>query len=491
MKLSDSLRFHPLVRNRCIHAPLLALAALVLWSLAATGALARELPDFTQLAKQYGPAVVNISTRRNAGMAQLPPHFSLPDMPEGSPLNELFRHFFGMPGGPGGPGKLPQRRSLGSGFIIAEDGYVITNHHVVKDADEIVVNLNDRREFKAEVVGSDPNSDIALLKISAKGLPTVKVSRNVEVEVGEWVLAIGSPFGFDHTVTAGIVSAKGRSLPDETYVPFIQTDVAINPGNSGGPLFNLNGEVVGVNSQIYSRSGGFMGLSFAIPMDVAMNVVDQLRATGHVTMGWLGVYIQDLTRELAESFGMDKPKGALVAKVTPGSPAEQAGLLVGDVILSYNGKELENSAMLPHLVGRTAVGEKAELEVLRQGKTQKIPVTIGKLPQEEQIAAQTQPQGPANEAKLGLAVRDLTPQERAQLEIKQAIGVLVTQVSMGPAASAGVMVNDVILMIDGKPVANAAALRQLVAALPPGRSVAVLVQRDNGTRFLPLRIPKK
>ncbi|OGT89910.1 MAG: serine peptidase [Gammaproteobacteria bacterium RIFOXYD12_FULL_61_37] len=474
MKFSDSLR--------------LALSALILLSLTATGALARDLPDFTQLAKQYGPAVVNISTQRTADMAGVQPQFSLPDVPEGSPLNELFRHFFGMPGGPGG---RPERRSLGSGFIIAEDGYVITNHHVVKDADEIVVNLNDRREFKAELVGSDPNSDIALLKIPVKGLPTVKVSRNVGVEVGEWVLAIGSPFGFDHTVTAGIVSAKGRSLPDETYVPFIQTDVAINPGNSGGPLFNLDGEVVGVNSQIYSKNGGFMGLSFAIPMDVAMGVVDQLRATGHVTMGWLGVYIQDVNRELAESFGMDKPRGALVAKVTPGSPAEQAGLLVGDVILTFKGEELGDSAKLPHLVGRTPVGEKAELDVLRQGKSQKISVTIGKLPEQEKLATAMQPKGPNNEGRLGLAVRDLTPQEREQLDIKQPIGVLVTQVAVGPAASAGVMVNDVILMIDSKAIPNAAALRQLVAALPAERSVAVLVQRDNGTRFLPLRIPKK
>jgi len=474
MKFSDSLR--------------LALSTLILLSLTATGALARDLPDFTQLAKQYGPAVVNISTQRTADMAGVQPQFSLPDVPEGSPLNELFRHFFGMPGGPGG---RPERRSLGSGFIIAEDGYIITNHHVVKDADEIVVNLNDRREFKAELVGSDPNSDIALLKIPVKGLPTVKVSREVQVEVGEWVLAIGSPFGFDHTVTAGIVSAKGRSLPDETYVPFIQTDVAINPGNSGGPLFNLDGEVVGVNSQIYSKNGGFMGLSFAIPMDVAMGVVDQLRATGHVTMGWLGVYIQDVNRELAESFGMDKPRGALVAKVTPGSPAEQAGLLVGDVILTFKGEELGDSAKLPHLVGRTPVGEKAELDVLRQGKSQKISVTIGKLPEQEKLATAMQPKGPNNEGRLGLAVRDLTPQEREQLDIKQPIGVLVTQVAMGPAASAGVMVNDVILMIDSKAIPNAAALRQLVAALPAERSVAVLVQRDNGTRFLPLRIPKK
>lgn len=473
-----------------------ALSAAFLLFLAGTGgSWARELPDFTQLAKQYGPAVVNISTQRSASRPGMPQHFNMPDLPDGSPLNDLFRHFFGVPGGPGYPGApgRSERRSLGSGFIVSEDGYIVTNHHVVKDASEIIIHLNDRREFKAELVGSDPNSDVALLRIPVKGLPTVKVTRNVDVEVGEWVLAIGSPFGFDHTVTAGIVSAKGRSLPDETYVPFIQTDVAINPGNSGGPLFNLNGEVVGVNSQIYSKNGGFMGLSFAIPMDVAMNVVDQLRATGHVTTGWLGVYIQDVTRELAESFGMDKPKGALVAKVQSGSPAEKAGLQVGDVILSYNGKELENSSMLPHLVGRTAVGEKSELEVMRQGKTQKVTVTIGKLPEQQSASAATphQPMGPSDEARLGLAVRDLNPQERQQLDIRNNIGVLVSQVTMGAGASAGIMADDVILMIDNRPIDSVATLRQVVASLPAGRSVAVLVQRDNGTLFLALRLPQK
>ena len=314
-----------------------------------------QLPDFTELVEQASPAVVNISTRqklpeRAVSSSQL----NIPDL-EGLP--PIFREFFerGIPQAPrspgGGGGHQREAQSLGSGFIISEDGYVLTNNHVIADADEIIVRLPDRSELEAKLVGTDPRSDVALLKIEGKGLPTVKLGKSEDLKVGEWVLAIGSPFGFDHSVTAGIVSATGRSLPNESYVPFIQTDVAINPGNSGGPLFNLEGEVVGINSQIFTRSGGFMGLSFAIPMSVALDVADQLKASGKVSRGWLGVVIQEVNKDLAESFGLERPAGALVAQVLDGGPAAKGGLMVGDVILSLDGKPIIMSADLPHLVG--------------------------------------------------------------------------------------------------------------------------------------------
>ncbi|VAV96064.1 HtrA protease/chaperone protein, partial [hydrothermal vent metagenome] len=302
------------------------------------------LPDFTGLVEKNGAAVVNISTeeKRDKRSKRIPRRFQ--DMPENGPFGEWFKHFFGEEGegnngegnGFGGPHRYAQ--SLGSGFIISKDGYVLTNNHVVADADKIIVRLSDRRELEAELIGTDKRSDLALLKIEGDDFPVVKIGSSETLKAGEWVLAIGSPFGFDYSVTAGIVSAKGRSLPRENYVPFIQTDVAINPGNSGGPLFNLDGEVVGINSQIYSRTGGYMGLSFAIPIDVVMNVVEQLKSDGHVVRGWLGVLIQDVTRELAESFGMKKPHGALVARVLPNSPAEAAGFKIGDIVVKFNGK---------------------------------------------------------------------------------------------------------------------------------------------------------
>ncbi|MGD2112551.1 MAG: Do family serine endopeptidase, partial [Gammaproteobacteria bacterium] len=317
---------------------------------------AGQLPSFTGLVKDASPAVVNISTSQKVrtGMPQLPEGFEIPDLPEDSPFGELFKYFFDH-GDEGDPG-FHDAKSLGSGFIISKDGYILTNYHVVNEADEVIVRLSDRRELKAEVIGEDKRSDIALVKIEAHDLPVVKIGRSRDLEVGEWVLAIGSPFGFDLSATAGIVSAKGRSLPRENYVPFIQTDVAINPGNSGGPLFNQNGEVVGVNSQIYSRTGGYMGLSFAIPIEVAMDVVEQLKTKGHVSRGWLGVLIQDVTLDLAESFGMKKPRGALVAKVLPDSPAQAAGIKVGDVIVEFNNREVINSANLPPIVGSSQVG---------------------------------------------------------------------------------------------------------------------------------------
>ena len=336
--------------------------------LAPSGAAAAELPDFTELVERNSEAVVNISTvrRLERSESQLPRSFE-----------ELFRGF---------PRQAPRPRSLGSGFIISEDGYILTNNHVVEDADEILVRFSDRRELQAEVVGADKRSDLALLKVDAEDLPKVRLGRSEGLQVGEWVLAIGSPFGFDYSVTAGIVSAKGRSLPterNENYVPFIQTDVAINPGNSGGPLFNLDGEVVGINSQIYSRSGGFMGVSFAIPIDVAMEVADQLKSNGRVSRGWLGVVIQEVSRELAESFGLERPHGALISEVMPGSPAEDGGLLAGDIITEYNGNSIERSAELPHYVGRTKANSEAELAVTRDGERLKLRVEVGELPDED------------------------------------------------------------------------------------------------------------
>ncbi len=459
---------------------------------------ARSLPDFTQMVEEYSPAVVNISTKQKPKKSlkdHIPPHYKIPDLPEDSPLNELFKHFFGAPHGPGGPGGGSphgpgfEGQSLGSGFIISKDGYLMTNHHVVDGADEIIVRLSDHREFKAELIGSDQRSDIALLKIEAEDLPVVTINETKELKVGEWVLAIGSPFGFDHSVTAGIVSAKGRSLPRENYVPFIQTDVAINPGNSGGPLFNLDGEVVGINSQIYSRTGGFMGLSFAIPIDMAMNVVDQIKNKGFVTRGWLGVLIQDVTRELAESFGLSRPYGALVAQVQPGSPSEKAGLITGDVILSFNGDEVANSAALPPMVGASPVDRPAEVEILRQGKRQTVEVVIGALP--EDAALKMGAAGsPAQGNKIGVAVQELTPEEREQLGLKAEGGVLVNEVTPGPAQEAGVRKGDVIQMINNVWLKGVADFKQQVKDLPEGKSVAVLVYRRQGPIFLALRLPK-
>ncbi|MBF0255352.1 MAG: DegQ family serine endoprotease, partial [Gammaproteobacteria bacterium] len=442
-------------------------------------AQANSLPDFTQLAKDSGPAVVNISTQKAMVNRVNPHNFQIPDLPEGSPFNELFRHFFQMPKGWENQSGKAERSSLGSGFVISADGYIVTNHHVIDGADEIIVRLTDRREFEAKVIGSDKRSDIALVKIDAKDLPTVKTAKLDEVQVGEWVLAIGSPFGFDHSVTAGIVSAKGRSLPDDTYVPFIQTDVAINPGNSGGPLINMKGEVIGVNSQIYSRTGGYMGLAFSIPIDVAMNVVEQLRDKGKVTRGWLGVYIQDVTRELAESFGLDSPRGALVSRVLADSPAEKAGLKVGDVILEFNGVQINTSSMLPHLVGQSMVDKEAQLKLLRNGKTEEVKVKIAELPADGKMSG-LEADASDSDNRLGMTVRNLSAEERGQLEIKKDIGVLVTQIESGPASRAGVMVDDVILMVDNKPVESANQLAKLVAELPAEKSIAVLVQRKKG-----------
>ena len=449
-------------------------------------AAARSLPDFTELVENNRAAVVNISTtqRRTAPTERprIPRGFEIPDLPEDSPFHEFFRRFFGE-------GEIEEfdAQSLGSGFIISPDGFIISNNHVVRNADEVIVRLSDRREYKARVVGTDEPSDVALLKIEAEGLPAVRLGTGYELKVGEWVLAIGSPFGFDHSVTAGIVSAKGRSLPRENYVPFIQTDVAINPGNSGGPLFNLQGEVVGVNSQIFSRTGGFMGLSFAIPIDVAMDVAEQLRDKGRVSRGWLGVLIQDVTLELAESFGMAKPLGALVAKVLDGSPAERAGFEVGDILLSFDEHSIERSSDLPPIVGRTRVGREVPVEILRNGESVILHVTTDELPDDDELRVAAARAPEAMEAnKLGLTVRDLSDEERASLDISDQ-GVLVSAVSDGPGKRAGIREGDLILMLNNEKILDGDHFMRLAAGLPEGKAISVLVQRDGSPIFLALK----
>jgi serine protease Do len=466
-----------------------AIAAVTLLAAQAVSPAAARggLPDFTELVQSYGPAVVNISTTQKKQIRsphRLPKGLEIPDIPEDSPFYEFFRRFFGE----GGEAEEYDAQSLGSGFLLSTDGYVVTNHHVVKDAEEVIVRLSDRRELTAEVVGSDERSDIAVLKVKGDGFPSVKLGRSADLRVGEWVLAIGSPFGFDHSVTAGIVSAIGRSLPSENYVPFIQTDVAINPGNSGGPLFNLDGEVVGVNSQIYSRTGGFMGLSFAIPIDVAMDVVEQIKSHGKVSRGWLGVLIQDVTRELAESFGMERPHGALVARVLPDSPASAAGFAVGDVVVEFDGKPVAHSSDLPPMVGRTRAGSKVPVKVLREGKPKTLTVAIAELPEDTEVQARVGGHGgPSSDQRLGVAVTDLTPEQREELEVGEG-GVLVAEVKDGAAHRAGVRQGDVILMIDGVGVKNAVHFKELAAGLEGEKPVPLLVQRRGNPLFLALRL---
>ena len=438
-----------------------------------------QLPDFTELVAEAGPAVVNISTTQKPQG-----RFGQYDLPEGVP--DIFRHFFGVPQNPRSipRGNSQERASLGSGFIVSDDGYVLTNNHVIDGADHIFVRLNDRREFEAQLIGSDPSSDLAVLKIEAKNLPTVSIGDSEKLKVGEWVVAIGSPFGFDYSVTAGIVSAKGRSLPNENYVPFIQTDVAINPGNSGGPLFNLEGKVVGINSQIYTRSGGFMGLSFAIPMNVAMEVVEQLKETGTVTRGWLGVAIQEVDKDLAESFGLKKAAGALVSQVVPNGPADEAGVQNGDIITQFNGKEVILSSDLPHLVGRVRPGTQAKLKVVRHGKTKTLTVKIGALPQESGVIANNRV--PAKqENRLGIEVVDLTDTQKKQWDTE---GVLVQNVSQGAGANAGLIQGDVITMIYSEMIRDMADFDRVVKQLPAGRLVPMRIVRRGSPMFISIRV---
>ena len=446
-----------------------------------------SLPDFTPLVKDNSAAVVNISTTLKKG-GHTSRGFEMPDIPEGSPFHDFFKKFFGQI--PEGIEPFQERNSLGSGFIISKDGYVITNNHVVKDADEVIVRLNDRRELVAEIIGADERSDIAVLKINGEDLPAVKLGDSSKLEVGEWVLAIGSPFGFDYSVTAGIVSAMGRSLPNENYVPFIQTDVAINPGNSGGPLFNLNGEVIGVNSQIYSRTGGFMGLSFAVPINVVNNVYNQLKEKGRVSRGWLGVLIQDVTRELAESFGMKRPYGALVAKVLAESPASQAGLEVGDVIINFDGNEVSSSSHLPPMVGSTNVNNKVPVEIIRRGKKKTLKVKIAELPEDAQLAS-TNDSGSEKAIEsnpLEIIVEDLTAEQRDEFDLSEG-GILVQQALSGPASKAGIRSGDIILLLNNTKIKSSKQFYKLIDELPTNKSIPVLIQRRGNPIFLALKLP--
>jgi serine protease Do len=449
--------------------------------------LLAQLPDFTEMVKLNGPSVVNISTTQKAKK-----HEELADkepaLPEGLPpeMEELFKHFYQNPDE--GYGDDEDAQSLGSGFIISQDGYILTNHHVVKNADEIIVKLSDHRELVAKLIGSDARTDVAVLKVDATELPAVTVGSPDALKVGEWVLAIGSPFGFEQSATAGIVSAKGRSLPGGNYVPFIQTDVAINPGNSGGPLFNMDGKVVGINSQIYSRTGGFMGLSFSIPMDVVMNVVNQIKTTGKATHGWLGVQIQDVTRKLAESFNMKKPQGALVARIVPDSPASHADIQIGDIITEFNGQPVESSGDLPPMVGVTPINNSATLKIIRQGETKTVTVKVGLLPDQEKKPVKTKTQIKSSN-KLGIQVSDLTAEEREALQVPKG-GVLVRDVEKGVAKEAGIQRGDVILRIQNETINNADDFDKIVKKLPTDKSIAVLIQHRGSPAFLALKIEK-
>ena len=455
------------------------LATVVLMLSLSTPTFAKDVVDVADLVEKQGPAVVNISTtklvKRNPG--GLP--FVIPDEAD---LQEFFRRFFpGGPGGQGGPMQDIPARGEGSGFIVSGDGYILTNAHVVKGADEVVVKLIDKRKFTAKVVGTDSRTDVAVIKITAAGLPVVKMGDPTKLRVGEAVAAIGSPFGFENSVTAGIVSAKGRSLPSENYVPYIQTDVAINPGNSGGPLFNMRGEVVGINSQIYSRSGGYQGVSFAIPIDVAMEVVDQLKTSGKVSRGWLGVVIQEVSADLAESFGLDRPRGALVSQVQDDSPASKAGLQASDVILAFNGKAVENSGDLPRMVGMAKPGTKIQMDIWRKGKTQQMNVTLGELPVEAQAGSKDS----RSFSRGGLVLSELSPEQRRALDIEQ--GVLVEDAT-GDAARSGIRTGDVILAVNNIKISSVAGFRKAVAAVPVGKSVAILIRRGEGSLYIPLKI---
>jgi serine protease Do len=433
-------------------------------------------PDFVTLVKQEGTTVVNISTTRTIRDSDL--EAEGPELSPEDPLNEFFRRF-GTPG----PREYLER-SLGSGFIISEDGYILTNAHVVAKMDQPTVKLQDKREFKAKVIGIDQRTDVALIKIEAKGLRKVTIGEPAKLEVGEWVAAIGSPFGFENSVTAGIVSAKGRLLPDESYVAFIQTDVAVNPGNSGGPLFNLRGEVVGINSMIYSGSGGYMGLSFATPIDVAMKVAGELRAHGRVIRGRLGVRIQELTSDLATSFGLKSTDGALVTLVEKGGPADKAGILIGDVILKVDGKPIQSTNELPRLIAETAPGATVTLEIWRRGAVKQITATIGEMPAEPARPASEPEQKRAN--RLGLVVSDLTAAQRDTLDVTG--GVLVRAVS-GPALKAGVLQGDVIVAINDVKVERVAEFNRLIGKLVPGSTVALLISRRGALVYVPLRLP--
>ena len=462
----------------------LALAALLFAGF--VSAQGRELPDFVKLVEEQGAAVVNISTTQ----AVRRPTAAIPQIPgiEDEEVQEFFRRF--MPRQQPGPQQGPraESRSLGSGFVISADGYILTNAHVIDSADEITVKLTDKREYKAKVIGADKRTDVALIKIEPSApLPIVKIADPSKLKVGEWVVAIGSPFGFENTVTAGIVSAKGRSLPQENFVPFIQTDVAINPGNSGGPLFNMRGEVVGMNSQIYSRTGGYMGLAFAIPIDVALDIQKQLREKGRVSRGRIGVVIQEVNKDLATSFGLDRPRGALVNSVETGSPADKAGVQTTDIIMKFDGKVVDSSSDLPRIVGSTHPGTRADLEVWRKGAIKTLSLTVGEL-QEDRVAARdpSRAQKPAEVAanRLGIVVSELSAKQKE--ELKLAGGLVVTDVK--PEARADVRRGDVLLMLVHKgqhtELRSVEQLNRLLAGLDKNSVITLQVRRGDAMAFV-------
>jgi len=445
-----------------------------------------QLPSFSELVEVSSPAVVNISSSKTVKSRG----YGSRGFNNDPFYDDFFKRFFGEPPRQGQGQREREVRSGGSGFIISKDGYLLTNNHVVDDADEIIVSLSDRREYKAELIGSDERSDLALLKIEAENLPVVKIGKSNDLKVGEWVVAIGSPFQLNFSVTAGIVSAKGRSIPngsDSTYVPFIQTDVAINPGNSGGPLFNLEGKVVGINSQIYTRSGGYMGVSFAIPIDYAMDVVNQLKEGGSVARGWLGVSIQEVTSDFAKSLGMSIPKGALVSQVMPDSPAEKAGLLVRDVIVEFDGAEIVYSGDLPQTVGSIKPGSKIEANIIREGKAKKIKIEVGKLPDNLSLASSSQ----GNKSRdLGVVVRELTFEERREMKLGH--GVLITEVNPeGLAAQQGIMKGDIITYLLNQKIRNSRDLSNAIEKAKENSDVTMIgIVRGGVQTFRSLKLTK-
>jgi len=443
---------------------------------------ASGLPDFTSLVHKQGPAVVNIiSTRKpppsaaagsGRGKAGEPP----------DPMLEFFRRFM-----PDLPERGEPRQGLGSGFIISQDGYILTNSHVVAGFDDVNVRLADaKQEFKAKVIGIDKRTDIALIKVDAKGLPTATLGDSSKLQPGEWVAAIGSPFGFANTITAGIVSAKGRSLPDEMYVPFIQTDVAVNPGNSGGPLLNLKGEVVGVNSAIYSGTGGYMGVSFAIPIEVALDVSKQLRTQGKVTRGRIGIGIQPLSKELAQTFKLDAAKGAVIVNVEKGGPAEKAGARVGDVVLQWNDKAVEDANELPRLVAAAKPGSQAKMLIWRDGKRETLSLAVGEVPGERTAAKADKPAAKETPNQLGLAVRELPPEDRKALGIEY--GLVVVDVAPGPSRASPILPGDVIVAVNQSRFASLEEFNKLLAAHSKGDRVALLVRRGEGALYVPIEV---
>jgi serine protease Do len=448
----------------------------------------RALPDFTELVEKQGPAVVNISTtqvvRGNARGVQPFP------FDEDDPMYDFFRRFMPRQPGTPSPPREFESRSLGSGFLISSDGYILTNAHVVDSADEILVRLTDKREFKAKAIGADKRTDVALIKIEATGLPSVRMGDPAVLKVGEWVVAIGSPFGFDNSVTAGIVSAKGRSLPQENFVPFIQTDVAVNPGNSGGPLFNMKGEVVGINSQIYSRSGGFMGISFAIPIDVAMDIQNQLRSSGKVSRGRIGVVIQDVTKELAESFGLSKAQGAVVSVVEKDGPAEKAGLEPGDIILKFDGKTVNNSSDLPRVVGATKPGTKVSLQVWRKGGARDLTLLVGETPEDKAVARSSRSAKPTESAanRLGLVVSELSSEQKRELKING--GVLIEDIR-GGASRTDLRPGDIVLALiahgESNEIRSVEQFNKLLARLDKAANISLLVKRGEMQTFVTIK----